>query len=467
VFVHPILIKSTIGATRPLSAAEGHFLAGLIDAESSFTITPNNGGQNWSCSITVNLRDDDADVLVELQRLTGLGRLYAIPGRRTSRPQVAWRIQSRLECHRLATLLERFPLRGRKRLELAVWKRALHELTEDPRSPALPNLAAEIRALRRYVNPSEATTDDHSLGDGLIEYLGGFFTGEGCLLLSPSQCRTVVKLRDDDRALLEQVLTATGLGRIYPHPARGGTRPSVSWIVLRADELRPMVHLLEQAGLRGRKQREFVPWRRAALEFAAAKDERRRRDPLLIEQACADLKEARAYHGPSTAIVSTPLRERHAQAYLTVLRAAAGSTDGALTSTDYEAMRARNPDWPTRNTITRAFGAWAAALDAAGLSDRCSRRAHASREHPPAVWPGFESRRRAAQARVLDAVWELARDLRRPPRIHEFLHKRAVADRSLPTLGTLYRILPDGWASVLDAASLTPGAIPAEPGSSP
>jgi hypothetical protein len=73
----------------------------------------------------------------------------------------------------------------------------------------------------------------------------------------------------------------------------------------------------------------------------------------------------------------------------------------------------------------------------------------------------------AVRDRVPQWIPELGRDLARPPTVHEFLQRRAAADRSLPSLGTLYKIFPGGWASIVDAASLTPGAVPAEPGSSP
>src|SRR3954452_4254461 len=95
-----------------LQAHDGHFLAGLIDAEGCFQLRAVNGGANWSCDLSLALRDDDAKLLVELHELTGLGTLKNVPARATSRPQVSWSIQRRPECQKLAGLLERFPLRG-------------------------------------------------------------------------------------------------------------------------------------------------------------------------------------------------------------------------------------------------------------------------------------------------------------------------------------------------------------------
>lgn len=36
-----------------LSDVDGHALAGFIEAEGCFTITPNNGGRNWKCAMSL------------------------------------------------------------------------------------------------------------------------------------------------------------------------------------------------------------------------------------------------------------------------------------------------------------------------------------------------------------------------------------------------------------------------------
>jgi hypothetical protein len=64
--------------------------------------------------MTLTQRDDDADMLVDIARVTGLGRLTRRPAQRKSRPQVCWAVQSKLECRRLVDLLKRYPLRGRR-----------------------------------------------------------------------------------------------------------------------------------------------------------------------------------------------------------------------------------------------------------------------------------------------------------------------------------------------------------------
>src|SRR3954447_20445743 len=124
---------------------DGHFLAGFIEAEGCFQITANNGGAAWACVFTLGLRDDDAELLVELHALTGLGHLRPKPAFGTSMPQILWTIQRRSDCLRLAEILEQFPLRGRKSMEAEVWTRAVRELEHNPNPAGLPQLASEIR----------------------------------------------------------------------------------------------------------------------------------------------------------------------------------------------------------------------------------------------------------------------------------------------------------------------------------
>jgi hypothetical protein len=111
-----------MSGAQGLGDFDGHGLAGFIEAEASFAIRPNNGGRSWTCAMTLTQRADDADMLVDIVRVTGLGRLHARPAQRTSHPQVCWSVSSKLECRELVRLLRRYQLRGRKRREFGVWR---------------------------------------------------------------------------------------------------------------------------------------------------------------------------------------------------------------------------------------------------------------------------------------------------------------------------------------------------------
>src|SRR5207249_3180957 len=108
-------------AQRAVSPADGHAIAGLLDAEAHFSIARQNRGTTWRCSLSVRLRDDDGRLVEWFQEVTGLGRTYAVPARRTSQPQVEWRVTGKLECEVLADLICKYPLRGRKRREADLW----------------------------------------------------------------------------------------------------------------------------------------------------------------------------------------------------------------------------------------------------------------------------------------------------------------------------------------------------------
>jgi LAGLIDADG DNA endonuclease family protein len=437
------------GGFPDLESADGHFLAGFIDAEGCFQIVANNGRQNWSCLFTLALRDDDAELLVDLQRLTGLGALTRQSARGTSRPQVLWSIQRHSECRRLAELLERFPSRGHKRHEAAIWAEAVGELEACPRPERLPRLAVEIRSLKRYVNSGRAPGASPSSDAGLMNYLGGFVTGEGHLFLAPSGCRLVVRLRDDDRGLLETFVSATGLGRLYASPRDGGTAPSVAWVVYRHDQLADAVRILDQAGLRGRKAREFAVWRSGALEFAAAKAERRRRRATVVSEACAALRQLRTYAG--SADLSTPTRQQvQTERCLQALRSAAKTTSGPLTVTAYVAQRREHPEWPNRNTVARVFGSWTDAMRAAGLRSQIARRRE-RREPEELTWHQL-TQRLSERRRLTGAVCRLTDAEGRAPTIHEYLEWRAEHDRSLPCLSRVYDLFPGGWASATRVA---------------
>ena len=215
------LIEQRIGAAEGLADADAHALAGFIEAEGSFSIAANNGGRSWLCGMSLNQRADDADLLCDIVRVTGLGRLYAVPARRTSHPQVVWSVASKLECRELARLMRRYPLRGRKRREFAVWSAAVDRWSESLHGSTriadgfMSSAAAELRALRRYVRPRGP---QHRRGrvpalpsEGLSAFLGGFFTGEGSFSLR-GRAAAGIHLRADDADLAGTSTMPSGSG---------------------------------------------------------------------------------------------------------------------------------------------------------------------------------------------------------------------------------------------------------------
>jgi hypothetical protein len=363
-----------VAGAQGVGELDGHALAGFIEAEGSFVIAPNNGGRSWVCAMTLNQRDDDADMLLDIVRVTGLGRLHAVPARRASRPQIVWSVCSKLECRELAQLLRRYPLRGRKRREFAVWAAAVDRWSESLHGSSraaddvLRSSAAEIRLLRRYVDPGPSRCADGPAPEpadaGLLGFLGGFVTGEGSFSLHGKAAMTV-HLRADDSGLLRRFRDAFGVGRVSMSTPRG-VNPSVRWSVGRRAELPRAIAMLDAAVLRGRKRREFEAWRIGAAEYARGRD----RDQAVIAAAAQSLAQARGYVERAVVL---PTHGSPTEAYIEVLRAFADELpDAPLTCTAYARARAGHPEWPTRNTLTAAFGSWKEALAAAGRGARAS-----------------------------------------------------------------------------------------------
>jgi hypothetical protein len=117
-------IRARLAGAPGLSEAEAHTLSGLLDAEGHLAITPNNNRTGWRCLCAVSLRDDDQEILVSYRDKLGLGHLRPVPARNGSRPQVVWKIESKLECQVLTELLDDHPLRARKRREYEIWREA-------------------------------------------------------------------------------------------------------------------------------------------------------------------------------------------------------------------------------------------------------------------------------------------------------------------------------------------------------
>jgi hypothetical protein len=220
--------------------------------------------------------------------------------------------------------------------------------------------------------------------DAVLAYFGGFFSGEGSFGLSGLAPRAVIRVRQDDRSILELFAARFGLGVVREHPAYDNPNPSATWVICATDELASAVELFEAAELRGRKRREFEVWRDAAYERAFARIGGRRWDRSRVDAAAQRLKALRVYRPPRDAPepATAADRQRDARAaYRAVLRAlAAEQPAGDLTAAAYERARGLHPEWPTRNTIAAAFDGWARALEAAGLGSRVTARA---RERAP------------------------------------------------------------------------------------
>jgi hypothetical protein len=390
------------------SELDGGFAAGLIAGDGHFAIRPNNGGTTWQCLLEVCLRADDTPLLTELCRWSGAGMLQAVPAQRTSRPQTNWIVQRQADCLRMVSILDRYPLLGKKLGQYEIWRKA---------------------------------------------FLAGFATAEAHFgATSEGHPHFRINLRRDDGELLRALRNQLGLGRLVDVPPYRTSHAAVSWRVSRLTELRALTYVLDRYPPRGRVLRIYEAWR----ELVLLEDRRSGRRRLLATA----VKERRAYEPGHEWIDAVEAPAARRQRHIAVLKAWAADTDELRTVTAYDAWRRRSArDAPNRDTIVRAFGSWIEALRAAGVGTEGCRPADTV-----ASMQAVTAARRAAlkaqkRASILAAVRDYAQILGRYPRATEYMAWRRRFAPETPSHTTVYRAFPDGWASVLQALAAETGSL--------
>jgi hypothetical protein len=137
------------------------FLSGYFTAEGSLGIY-RNGPNRFSPTAQMRVRVDDFPLLEQLQRRTGVGRLYAnMALKQNAAPVGIWMVKRTDEIARLAHIFQRHPLRGRKHREFLVWRDAVAVYAESG-SPAskydrLSELRTALARERAYRGAPELT----------------------------------------------------------------------------------------------------------------------------------------------------------------------------------------------------------------------------------------------------------------------------------------------------------------------
>lgn len=143
----------------------GYWLAGFFDGEGSFGIYP-SGPNAYACTAKISLRMDDRPILEEIQRWTGVGRIYDDkkgPLAAERNPCAAWAVDKREQCSVLMDVFSRYPLRAKKRRDFEIWARAVRVWCGIPRGGhgadwmPMEVLRRELQHTRAFVlNASEA-----------------------------------------------------------------------------------------------------------------------------------------------------------------------------------------------------------------------------------------------------------------------------------------------------------------------
>jgi len=442
-----------VPANRPEIALTGHVVAGLLDAEGYFGIAEMNGGRSLSCEMRMAVRDDDVDLLFALARFTGIGVVRRIEVR--GNPQCAWTVYRQDDAAGLVRLLDRCPLRSRKRHDFAVWRAAVDAwvATEPTRFDRMRELRRAIRDARTYRPPDETAPTTALESSGFDDWLAGFIAGDGSFGIHAGAVRLTIRLRADDADVLRGIASATGAGKVsgpYPNP---GSNPVMNWNVCGTDDLLRVARRLE-GRVPGRKVAEFAVWRRAAQARANGElspAERRQ----LVDEAQREIRHLRRYRTPRTPVPSAKSRRGQQMfeqnlRWLALLRTWAEAESGVLSVMAYQ--RARRKGWPTRNTLASRFGSWYDVLTAAGLSDRAAVQPSQRDKRVAGGVQAREQRRQVQRERVLDAMRRCAASLGRLPGPTEYARWRFHNDPDAPAVATAYLLFPGGWSGLQGAA---------------
>lgn len=163
----------------------------------------------------------------------------------------------------------------------------------------------ETAELCKVGNEMTILKDDIEITDYWGGWFVGFTDGEGCFTINKRnhenscinyRCRFQITLRDDDRAILEEIRDILGIGRISDCLAstHGNVhhRPTTEFYVNAIADCAKLVEIFERYPLRAKKQRDYSIWRCAVVELQKPVSYR---NAKLLEYYFQEIKRVRKY----------------------------------------------------------------------------------------------------------------------------------------------------------------------------
>lgn len=139
------LNRKIVVSVPQIAVDYGHWLAGFVDGDGCFGASRRPDGR-IELKFVVQLRADDAEVLLEMRRVLGFGHVTYANSRKTKTVQFA--VSAYAECAVVAAMFRRFPLRSKKRLDFAAWASIVDKCQTTYR-PNYADFSAELEIMDR------------------------------------------------------------------------------------------------------------------------------------------------------------------------------------------------------------------------------------------------------------------------------------------------------------------------------
>lgn len=144
----------------------GHWLAGFVDGEGSFTV--HNSQKQWIIQFQIGLRADDINILHEIKSTLNIGSVSNVnknfrtkgDGKRiNAHPKAVYTVSTR-GTQRLVLFFERYPLRSKKQRDFEAWKLAVKEYSKSYYHPGKLKYYMEILKAGRVYNSDEQIIEE-------------------------------------------------------------------------------------------------------------------------------------------------------------------------------------------------------------------------------------------------------------------------------------------------------------------
>jgi len=145
-----------------------------------------------------------------------------------------------------------------------------------------------------------------TLNDSFGHWLAGFIAGEGCFRVHKAKkgqyysCHFHLKQRDDDTAILQEIVEKTGLGYIQQDlKGRNNSKPCAVWNVHSKQACLQLVRILDYYPIRGRKARDYAIWKEAVMHWTSKGGGVHSDAWRAMQEFKKDIEDARKYRSPN------------------------------------------------------------------------------------------------------------------------------------------------------------------------